>query len=123
MLSSRASPAYWTVRVRSHCGSVRQVAPFLTVGGASNLAEARRLSSPLQRLSPATRRAASIPPRAYEHHHCSSTHCYQLSDLDHTPQSLSLGQRRQYLLAKESDGLLHQVAGHFTKAVPPAVDI
>jgi hypothetical protein len=51
------------------------VAQFLTLCSASTLAEALRLSLPLQSLSPAKRRASSMSPRAYVHHRRPSTNC------------------------------------------------
>ena len=62
-----------------------QVAQLLTRGRASHLAEARRLSSPLHRPSPAKRRDASMSPHAYGHHHRPSTHCEKLSEVLSVP--------------------------------------
>jgi len=57
-----------------------QIAQFLTLWSASNLAEARCLCSPLQGSSPTKTRASSRPSRAYGPHLRPSTHCEKLSE-------------------------------------------
>ena len=57
------------------------VAQFLRLCRASNLAEARRISSPWQGSSPAKTRVASRPSRGSGHHLRPSTNCEKLSGL------------------------------------------
>jgi hypothetical protein len=58
---------------------LRRDAQFIRFCRASNLAEARRISSPWQGSSPAKTRAASRPSRAYGHHLRPATNGEQLS--------------------------------------------
>src|SRR5262249_56834536 len=67
--------------VKTHAVEISEVAQFITVCGASNLVEARCISSPLQGSSPAKTRAFSRPSRAHGHHLRPSTNCEKLSDL------------------------------------------
>ena len=57
-----------------------RVAQFIRLCRASHLAEARRLASPWQGLSPAKTCAASRPSRAHGHHLRPSTNCYTFTD-------------------------------------------
>jgi hypothetical protein len=61
----------------------------LTLCSASNLAEARRLSSPLQGSSPAKTRASSRPSCAPGHHLRPSTNCYKLSEARKSPEIMA----------------------------------
>src|SRR4029453_5404991 len=62
---------------------------FITVCSAENLAEARRISSPVQGSSPAKTSAASRPSRAHGHHLRPSTNCYKLSEAALATSALS----------------------------------
>src|SRR5262249_60793460 len=66
--------------VKTHAVEISEVAQFITVCGASNLVEARCISSPVQGSSSAKTWASSRPSRAHGHHLRPSTNCYKLSD-------------------------------------------
>src|SRR5512145_1571962 len=57
-----------------------RIAQFIIFCSASNLAEPRCLSSPVQGSSPAQTWTSSRPSRAHGHHLRPSTNCYKLSD-------------------------------------------
>src|SRR6266480_2882425 len=79
---SRATSSRTTICSQSSSVSRTQslVAQFLAVCSASNLAEARCISSLLQGSSLAKTRAFSRPSRAHGHHLRPSTNCYKLSE-------------------------------------------
>src|SRR5438094_6001019 len=97
-LTGCAHAGYAALHVRemlSHGDSdpLHVVAQFIAVCSASNLAEARCISSLLQGSSLAKTRAFSRPSRAHGHHLRPSTNCYKLSENFHIPPDLVVDQQ------------------------------